>query len=149
MTYCIHVWGSTHAIHLSKLTVLQKRAIRIIAGVTSRSHTEPLFQEYKLIKFDDIFTLSTSLFMYKFHHRLLPNTFEKFFRTNLEFHSYETRQREMLNTPFCRTDITQRTIRYWGVNIWNKILALNINVSLGVATFKYHIKKSLLQGHFS
>ena len=88
---CIHVWGNTHAVHLSRLTVLQKRAIRIIAGVPSRSHTDTLFHEYKLIKFDDIIVLNIGLFMHKFYHGLLPDTFALWYRCNSQFHSYSTR----------------------------------------------------------
>ena len=48
LTYCIHVWGTACAVHLSKLTVLQKRAIRIIAGVSYRTHTDPILKNLSL-----------------------------------------------------------------------------------------------------
>ena len=121
LTYCIHVWGTACAVHLSKLTVLQKRAIRIIAGVSYRTHTDPFFEKFKLVKFNDVLTLSTALFMYKFHHNLLPNVFENFFRLNSEFHSYQTRHNEMLSTPLCKSERMRRTIRHRGVQVWNQI----------------------------
>ena len=149
MTYCIHVWGSAHAVHLDKLTILQKRAIRVIAGVPPRSpNTDLLFQKFKLIKFEDVIILNISLFMYKFHHHLLPITFADFYRLNSHFHSYETRYNSMLSMPLCRTERTKRTIRYQGVHVWNTILSLNIDVSLEIASFKFHVKQALLQGKF-
>ena len=148
LTYCIHVWGSTHAVHLSKLTVLQKRAIRIIAGVPPRSHTDPLFAQYKLLKFDHVLKLNIALFMYRYHHGLLPKIFNLLFIRNSQYHSYETRQAAMISMPYCRTDRAKRTMRYQGVHVWNRILSLNIDVSLGIETFKYHVKKTLIEGNF-
>ena len=148
LSYCIHVWGNTHAVHLSKLTVLQKRAIRIIAGVPPRSHTDPIFVQYRLLRFTNIFQLNIALFMYRFHHGLLPNTFNLLFIRNSQYHSYETRQGSMISMPRCRTDRTKRTIRYQGVHVWNRILSLNINVSLSIETFKYYVKKALMEDNF-
>ena len=145
----VHVWSTAHAIHLDKLTNLQKRAIRIIAGVPPRSpDTDLLFQKCKLIKFEDVIILNISLFVYTFHCHLLPTTFDTFYSCNSKFHSYETRYNSMLSMPLCRTERTKRTIRYQGVHVWNTILSLSIDVSLEIATFKFHIKKELLQGNF-
>ena len=146
LTYCIHVWGTAHDVHLNKLIVLQKRAIRIIAGVPPRSHTEPLFQQYKLIEFDDLITLNTSLFVYRYSHGLLPHVFDAFYRLNSHFNLYETRHGLMLSQPVGKTDRPYKTIRYQGVHVWNRILLLDIDVSLGIATFKYYVKKAILQG---
>ena len=146
LTYCIHVWGNTHAVHLSKLTVLQKRAIRIIAGVPARSHTDPLFLQLKLLKFEHTFKLNIALFMYRYHHGLLPEVFNLLFIRNSQYHSYETRQNSMISMPHCRTDRTKRTIRYQGVHVWNRIIFLNIDVSLSIETYKYYIKKNLMEG---
>ena len=147
LSYCIHVWGSTHAVHLTKLKVLQKLVVRIIAGVPFRAHTSPLFKTLKLLKFDYIFILNIGIFMYKYNHKLLPSIFNSFFKRNSEFHEYETSKRNMLIIPFCRTNRIKRTIRYQGVIIWNKILSLNINVTLSIDSYKFYMKKALLQGN--
>ncbi len=40
----LYLWGSTHKTYLDKLLILQKRAIRTVAGVGCLDHTHPLFQ---------------------------------------------------------------------------------------------------------
>ena len=39
--YCNHVWGTTYKTYIEPLTVLQKKIIRIIAGVKPRTSTGP------------------------------------------------------------------------------------------------------------
>ena len=149
MTYCIHVWGTAHDVHLSKLSVLQKRAIRIIAGVPPRTHSDPLFHDLRITKFDHLQTLNIAVFMYKYHHFLLPDTFEDLFKTNSQFHSYPTRYSSNICMPICKTDRSKRTIRYEGIPVWNKILNSNIDINVLPHTFKFYIKAALLSGDLS
>ena len=45
MCYCNLIWGSTYESNLKKLTILQKRIIRIISGTRPKEHTDPLFEK--------------------------------------------------------------------------------------------------------
>ena len=55
------------------------------------SHTSELFKKLELIKFKDIVFLQNALFMYQFHHGILPTVFEEFFTPISEIHKYNTR----------------------------------------------------------
>ena len=50
---CNHVWGLACETYMNTLFLLQKRIIRIIAGV-NRSHIDPIFKQVKLLKCNDI-----------------------------------------------------------------------------------------------
>ena len=54
LIYCNHVWGLACKTYMNTLFLLQKRIIRIIAGVNRRSHTDPIFKGLKLLKCNDI-----------------------------------------------------------------------------------------------
>ena len=59
LIYCNHVWGGGGGglackTYMNTLFLLQKRIIRIIAGVNRRSHTDPIFKGLKLLKCNDI-----------------------------------------------------------------------------------------------
>ena len=41
INYCIHVWGKAYNAHLSHLIKIQNKAVRLIAGVTPRTNTNP------------------------------------------------------------------------------------------------------------
>ena len=52
INYCLLSWDSKP----EKFFQLQERVIREISGANSKSHTEPLFKLYNILKVDDIFT---------------------------------------------------------------------------------------------
>ena len=51
INYCILSWGKENDAILS----LQKRAVRAIASAGYRSHSEPLFIFYNILKVNDIY----------------------------------------------------------------------------------------------
>ena len=54
LQYCTSVWGSTYPSNLNRLVLLQKRIVRILAKVPFDAHTDPIFKEFQLLKFEDI-----------------------------------------------------------------------------------------------
>ena len=75
-TYCVHVWGKTYRSNLDCIITLQKRVIRILAGVHPLTHTEPIFSRLKILKFFDLVDYIIGIYMYKVYHRDVPNIFE-------------------------------------------------------------------------
>ena len=65
INYGILAWGNAANVHLDGLLKVQKRAIRIICGVTTRSHTNILFYENKFL-IHDIFDFNLGCIMYQF-----------------------------------------------------------------------------------
>ena len=49
LTYDIHVWGNAYDTHLSHLMSLQNKVVRIIAGVSPRTHAEPLYADLNIM----------------------------------------------------------------------------------------------------
>ena len=60
LRYCITNWGSASKTTLMPLVKLQKRIVRIIGGCDYRDHTDPIFQEMKLLILSDIYFLETA-----------------------------------------------------------------------------------------
>ena len=57
-TYCIPVWGNSSAGNSDKLFKLQKKMLRIITESKYRAHTDELFRETKILRFQDIYRYS-------------------------------------------------------------------------------------------
>ena len=74
-TYCIEVWGNACQSYLKPLVILQKRAIRMVAGAQKLDHTIPLFHSLNLLQIKEMYVYCVQLFMYKYHHDCLPNVF--------------------------------------------------------------------------
>ena len=52
--YCACVWGFTYHSNLKRLVTLQKRAVRTISRSAFDAHTDPIFKNLKLLKFENI-----------------------------------------------------------------------------------------------
>ena len=64
--YCVSVWGSTYKSNLSRIIILQKKAIRILSKVSFDSHTDPLFKEHSILTFQNIYFSQIGNFMFRF-----------------------------------------------------------------------------------
>src|SRR5580693_7692375 len=72
LSYCNIIWGGASKLVLNRLTTLQKRAVRVIGKVKSRTSTSELFKKFNILRLHDVYKLSLSMFMYKLIHGLLP-----------------------------------------------------------------------------
>ena len=55
------------------------------------AHSSPLFSQLGLMKLKDLVTIHTALFMFQFHHNLLPKAFNNLFLLVSSKHGYSTR----------------------------------------------------------
>ena len=82
LNYCFLIWYPlVKRTKQLSLTVLQKRVIRCIGRINSRTHCMPYFKKEGIVKVDDVLFIENCKFMYKLHNKLLPlpvrNLFEQ------------------------------------------------------------------------
>ena len=75
LIYCNHVWGNACSTSLKKLVLLQKKIIRIIYGVNSRTSCDPVFEESGFLRFEDINKYMIARFMYRRYLNDIPDLF--------------------------------------------------------------------------
>ena len=96
LTYGIILWGAACQPHLSKLTIMQKKSVRIISGAHFRAHTETLLKDLRLLKLADLYKLHVNKYMYvlAFIHNLLPSSLSQIFTLskNQHLHTIYTMQ---------------------------------------------------------
>ena len=144
LIYGILIWGNTYPTNIKPLFILQKRAIRLITFSKFDEHTSPLFKITGILKFFDLVTLHISLFMFKFHKKLLPTVFDTYFRPISTIHNYRTRlsSKDAFSLPRVRTNYGIFNIRFSGVKVWN---ALEPDIKLlSMSAFKARLKSSLI-----
>ena len=96
LNYGILVWGYK----CSRILKLQKRAVRIISCKKYNAHTSPLFKNLKLLKIDDIFSISKVKFYHKFVNNKLPENLQKLpLKLNQDTHRYATRRSGHIYRP--------------------------------------------------
>ena len=137
--YCNLAWASTYRTKLSRLVILQKRAVRTIAKTHFHAHTDPIFKNLGILKFHDIHLLQLGLFMYSYQNRTLPLKFNCKFTLQRQIHSYNTRNSHAFRLPFCRTNIKQFSVFYQGPKFYNSLTTEIVN-STSPASFKKAIK---------
>ena len=140
---CVSVWGSTYQSNLSRVSILQKKIIRIICKVSFDSHTDVLFKEHGILKFSDIYFYQIGKFMYLFKRGLLPNYFRNMFTLASQLHSHYTRNCNLYYIPPCRTNIRNFSIRFQGPKFFNS-LSPEIQNSESIRVFGKRLKKFLL-----
>jgi len=62
LQYCTMIWAGGYTTKLSKLIILQKRAIRGINGVHRLYHSTTLFKKDGLLKLPDIYQMQLDIF---------------------------------------------------------------------------------------
>ena len=64
LAYLCLVWGQAK-FSLNRITLLQKRAIKILHSAAYRDHTCPLFHRHKVLKFVNLISLENCIFVNK------------------------------------------------------------------------------------
>ena len=105
LRYAILGWGTASEHDLSKLKVLQNRAVRFITFSSFRTRMAPLYSSLKIIPLSNLIFLQRSVFMYNLHHNNLPFTLSVY--CHKPQHRYATRLRNKIQhisklcTPPC------------------------------------------------
>ena len=121
LNYGILVWGCANKTYLDKLHKLQKWAVRIISNSHYRSHSRPLFHNYKILEIYDLYNVELAVFMYKYHYELLPKVFNNYFTKRSDIHDYHTRHSENYNHTRNKKVFTDHAVKTTGPILWNSI----------------------------
>ena len=75
LIYCNHIWGKTYKTTLSKLQILQNKAIRNTIGSPPTTNNETLYRQNCLLNLNKINTYLVGKFMYDVYHGIVPDIF--------------------------------------------------------------------------
>ena len=142
LVYCNICWGSAKTSNISKIAVLQKRAVRLCSGSGYMTPSNPVFVRLNLLKLADIHNLQIAIFMFKLKFRQLPTSFHHYASiTNIDrFHN--TRHISYFIQIKSRTNIHCHSITVHGPRLWDS-LPMTIQQSNVLSAFK-----SSLHNHY-
>ena len=121
LRYGILGWGTTCEQNLSKLRVLQNRAVRFITFASFRSPVAPIYASLKILPLNEMLFLQKSIFMHSLHYKYLPFVFGDYCQQPA--HRYSTRYTTSGNyiIPHSVTNRGQGSIKYTGPKAWAEV----------------------------
>ena len=109
LNYGILAWGLVNG----RIIKLQKRSIRTVTASKYNAHTEPIFKELKLLKFEDMYKVCELKFYYKYVHNNLPEYFQMLpFQANKDVHTHNTRYNTNIHIRRANHMFAKKCIRY-------------------------------------
>ena len=121
LRYGLLAWGTTSEQQLSKLRVLQNRAVRFITFSSFRTPAAPLYSSLKILPLNEMLFLQKSVFMHSIHYNSLPLVLQSY--CEQPEHRYSTRYETSGNyvLPKSITNRGQRSIKYTGPKAWVEV----------------------------
>lgn len=132
MIYGIILWG--HSSDAQKVLIKQKKAIRAIFGMHPTESCRDVFKREGILTCTSVFILTAVVYV----HRNL-----KKYRTNADFHEYNTRTKQLLSVPFNRIAKAQQGANHISLKLYNK-LPENLK-SMNDLKFRKSVKELLLR----
>ena len=144
MLYCCEIWGRASAYLLNKITLLQKKMIRLVHKAFYREHTKPLFKLSNILMFSDLLQYAMSILMFKAFPNLLPANIQNIFKIHVNIRS--SRRQNMFSINYSRTNLGRHCTSNVGKRLWNDLPVDLKNIS-SIYLFKKNMKFSFLQGY--
>ena len=135
LMYCCEIWGNTYVTNIQCIILIQKRVIRLIHDANRWDHTNSLFYEYRILKFNDIVELKTILFIFDAYHNVLPYDLQQLFIKSIPL--YSARKTHQFIRENVRINVRAMSIPVLGVKLWNSLNESLINI-MSKYTFKRH-----------
>ena len=104
LLYCIEIWGNSYKTHLKPLQVLQKKAVRVVAGAPYLAHTNNFFLDFRFLKLQDLIDQQMLLLIYKAYINLLPPQLQNCFK-QVYVTSVRARTNNNFQVNFNRTNV--------------------------------------------
>ncbi len=144
LSYGVEIWGNTYKTNLQSISILQKRAIRIINNVGYLEQTNLLFLQSIILKFIDLVKFKTAQVMFKARNKLLPGNFQKIFFERQG--GYNLREELNFKKINIRTTLKSTCISVCGVRLWNGLEQV-LKHCINIKQFKMLYKNTLLKGY--
>jgi len=112
ITYCNLVWASPlKSTQLERVKIKQKKYCRLITFSQYTEPSRPLFIKLSILDVYDIHKYQLLTHIYSIQNKLTTNTYsQQYYKTNSEFHQYNTLQRETIFMCQCAEHLQDNTL---------------------------------------
>jgi len=137
LAYGIIFWGISK--HSNMIFKIQKRMIRIITDVDSRTSCRNLFKQLGILPLQSQYIYSIMSFV---------STNRELFVNNAVIHNFPTRNQKDLHPPIANLSVFQKGVYFSGIKIYNNLPTRIKQLSHDTLKFKKAVKRFLLDKSF-
>lgn len=145
LLYGVLIYSSANSGLLNQISKKQKIAIRCISNSKYNSHTDPLFKELKIMRFEDMKLFHSMQFMHDFRQGLLPSSFANAWQTVGELNQrFPLRNASDYVIPRHRIELIRHFPSWYIPKLWNEFPnESGIKDILSRASFSVKLKQSI------
>ena len=122
LLYCINITSCVSQTNIKKISILQKKAIRIISNAGYRDHTESLFLNLNILPFEKLMIQSKLIFMHQIAYNYCHISFENIWPKNSDRNIPTSLQNnDDFQLPFVRLESFKKIPLYSFAKTWNDI----------------------------
>ena len=121
LLYCSSVWANTTKKNIELLQTVQNFAARIVSGTRKFDHVTPILKQLQWLPIVKQLEVRDATMVFKCLNGLAPPYLCQKFKTRSEVHNCNTRNRDRLHIPLCRTAAGQRPFSFRGQKPWNSL----------------------------
>lgn len=111
LTNCSLVWGTTTTSNINRLTILQKKIIRLIDNIDRMQTTKQAFVKYNIIRFDNMYKFRLLDTMY-YASPVVANFLKQLAGLQSHNNSVNTRNPILWAVPLFRTNYKKQSLSY-------------------------------------
>ena len=148
LQYGCPVWSLTKNENLGTITILQKKCMRVINFAPFNSHTNNMFCDNKLLKFDDLIKVEQLKLIFDFKNKNLPIDLLDLFKLSSDINTHITSSASkgcMFIPQIKTTNFGIKSLRYSAEVLWNNFIKCNeVNDIRNIGQFKKYLIVSFL-----
>ena len=117
--YSLLNWGRASKSQLHNIKILQNRFLRASLFHDSRTSINVLYNEFRVLKLEDMIDMEFVKFVFKFSNNTLPRYFNNYFRSLETIHDHNTCQKakkDFFHT-YARTKWGKNMLQHRGLNL--------------------------------
>ena len=121
LLFCSSIWAITTKKNIELLQSVQTFAVRIVSGTRKFDHVTPILKQLQWLPIIKQLAVRDATMVFKCLNGIAPPYLCEKLKTRTEVHNCNTRNRDRLHIPLCRTAAGQRAFTFRGQKLWNSL----------------------------
>jgi hypothetical protein len=143
LLYCTNIVSITSQTNINKIFLIQKKAIRVITNSVYNAHTNPLFQQLRILPFPNLIRFRKLQFMHSVYNNYCSESFSTIWIKNEHRRiEHNLRNANDFLLPHLRIELLRKFPAYSFAHVWNSIGDLKFQPN--PITFRISLEEEML-----